>query len=238
MSYRFFGSLVNTDVVLSEDDIFHLTKVLRVKKGENIEIIVENNLYMCTVSNLNPFSFKVDEVKVIPKAPLPRITLGYALPKGSDKLELVLQKAVEIGVNDIILLDTSRSIGKIPAAKKEHKLNRYKKIMESAAKQAKRNFIPALSGPISLNKVLTLDYDTKILAHEKGAAPFKEVLKGNLGENLLVLVGPEGGFSAEEVNNASSNHFKIITFGANILRSETAAIYALSVISHYQEEKA
>ncbi|OQC09556.1 MAG: Ribosomal RNA small subunit methyltransferase E [Tenericutes bacterium ADurb.Bin087] len=234
MSYRFFGTFVNNAVVLSEEDIFHLTKVLRLKKNETFEVVCGDNLYLCTFENVNPFILNVLEKSVLPLEPLPRLTLGYALPKG-DKLELVIQKAVEIGVNDIILIDSERSIGQIPAARRDSRLARFNKIIKSAAMQSNRNYIPKIIGPLSFKEVLDLKYDTKIIAHESARVPLKEVLQQDLGESLLILVGPEGGFSEAEVTLASNNGFKVITFGDNILRSETAAIYALSVLHHYQK---
>ncbi|HOA11535.1 MAG: RsmE family RNA methyltransferase [Bacilli bacterium] len=234
MSYRFFGRVRNNEVVLSDDDIFHLTKVLRLKKDETFEVVAGQSLYLCTYESVNPFILNVLEKRKLPLEPLPRLTLGYALPKG-DKLELVIQKAVEIGVSHIILIDSERSIGKIPATRLESRLARFNKIIKSAAMQANRNYLPTLTEPLAFKEVLDLEFDTKLIAHETANLPLKAVLQQDLGDNLLILVGPEGGFSEAEVTLASTKGFNVITFGDNILRSETAAIYALSVLHHYQK---
>lgn len=234
MSYRFFGKVEQNKVVLSDDDIFHLTKVLRIKRDEHIEVVAGNILYTCTLANVSPFTLNIVESNPLPNEQLPRLTLGYALPKG-DKLELVIQKAVEIGVHDIILIDSERSIGTIPSSRLKSRLDRFNKIIKSAAMQSKRNYIPTISGPFPFKEVIELKYDTKIIAHEKGSIPFNEVLNKGFKENLLILVGPEGGFSVDEVLGAQRNGFTVITFGDNVLRSETAALYAVSVLHHYQK---
>lgn len=235
MAYRFFVTLENGLPVLSNEDTFHLTKVLRIRVGEKLELVANDTLYKCEVISVSPLTFKVMNEERLIKDTNPDITLLYALPKG-DKLELVLQKAVEIGVNTVILVESDHCVTKFKANKKEAKLARLAKIMRSAAMQSKRNFIPELLGPFSFDDVIKLSFATKLIAHEKAVLPLKEVISNMKEVNSLgILVGPEGGFSEREVNKALNEGFTSISLGPNVLRSETAAIYVLSVLHHYKE---
>lgn len=236
MSYRFFGTLINDTLTLDSDDVFHLTKVLRIQKSEELEIVVGDKLYIASVASFTPFSLEVKEVLALSMETLPVITLYYSLPKG-DKLELVLQKSVELGVHTIVLMETARSVTKIKENKVNAKKERYQKIVKSAAMQSKRNYIPEVLGPLSFNEALKTDFALKLIAHEKATLPFAKVLSTlkETPKDLSMMVGPEGGFSEEEVKKAIASGYYSISFGPTILRSETAPLYALSVINYYKE---
>lgn len=236
MSYRFFGTLVNDSLTLHSDDIFHLTKVLRVTKDELIEVVCDDKIFFTTVKSFNPFTLEVKDTKVLKLDDMGKITLLYALPKG-DKLELVIQKSVELGVSEIILVDTERSIGKLKKDKLDAKLSRFEKIIKSAAMQSKRNYLPKVIGPLSFKEALELDFSLKLFAHEKAVLPLAKVLRERkeLPKTISLFVGPEGGFSEEEVKKAVASNYLSINFGATILRSETAPLYGLSVLNNYKE---
>ncbi len=236
MSYRFFGYLENNNPTLSKDDLFHLTKVLRIRKNESFEIVVEDILYICEIPLLEPSTINVLETKPLETQKKCEVTLFYALPKG-DKLEFVLQKATELGVSHIVLVDSEFSLMKINEDKKSDKLERFGKIIKSAAMQSKQNSIPTLSGPFPLLKCLEKRFDLRLFAHEKAVVPFGEILKKapKNTKSIGLFVGPEGGFSSAEVKSAQKADFSIISFGNNVLRSETAVIYGLSVLHHYFE---
>lgn len=236
MSYRFFGTLVNDSLTLHSDDVFHLTKVLRITKDEKIEIVAANKLYLATVQSFNPFSLDIKEIKEIKLEDTGKITLFYALPKG-DKLEFVIQKSVELGVSEIILVDTERSIGKIKKDKLDAKINRYLKIIKSAAMQSKRDFLPEIKGPLPFDAALKKVFSLRLFAHEKATLPLAKVLRDlkDLPETISLFVGPEGGFSEDEVKKAVAAGYLSISFGASVLRSETAPLYGLSVLNNYKE---
>lgn len=235
MSYRFFGEFKDSELTLSSDDIFHMSRVLRIKADEKVEIVADNKLFSVYVKSFNPFTIEIIDVKELIKEEM-EITLIYALPKG-DKLDLVLQKSVELGVDHIILVDSERTITKIHQHKVGAKLDRYQKIIRSAAMQSKRNTLPLVRGPMPLSKALKLDFALKLMAHEKATLPFAKVVKElkQVPSSISILVGPEGGFSDEEVKMATTFNYKVISYGPLILRSETAPLYALSVINNYKE---
>lgn len=238
MSYRFFGYLAGGEVALSSEDLFHLTKVLRIRKNEVFEIVVDNQLFFCDITSFEPLVINVLERKIISNQKTCEVTLFYALPKG-DKLEFVLQKATELGVSHIVLVESENSVVKFSQDKKKDKLERYEKIIKSAAMQSKQNRIPTISGPLPFKKCLEMSFDLRLLAHEKATLPFATVLSEGLNSSrsVALFVGPEGGFSAAEVKNAQEANYNIISFGQSVLRSETAVIYGLSVLHHYLEEK-
>lgn len=236
MSNRYFGNFSNNTLTLENDDIFHLTKVLRIKKHETIEVVAAETLFLAQVKDYNPFSLEIiSHTPLITENSL-KTTLIYALPKG-DKLDFVLQKSVELGVHNIIIVETERSIAKITKDKEASKLLRYQKIIKNAAMQSKRDFIPQVLGPMALKDALLLPSTLKLMAHEKATLPFAKMLLDLKEEpaTLSVLVGPEGGFSESEVKLAEDAGYHIISFGKTILRSETAPLYALSVINNYKE---
>ena len=157
------------------------------------------------------------------------------MPKG-DKLDFVIQKAVEIGVAAIILVESAHCVTRFSHDKKDQKLLRYQKIIKSAAMQSKQDRIPTLSGPFPFHDVITFRFDRSLIAHEKATVPLRLALTDFPQlTSISVLIGPEGGFSAEEVSAARLHGYHAISFGANVLRSETAAIYALSILHHYKE---
>lgn len=237
MSYRFFGYLENGEVTLTSEDAFHLTKVLRIRKNEEFEIVVEDKLFISQISTFDPLKISVIEMKLIDSKMRSEVTLFYALPKG-DKLEFVLQKATELGVNHIVLVESENSVVKFSDNKKKDKLTRFEKIIRSAAMQSKQDKIPTVSGPYSFKKCLEMPFDLRLFAHEKASLPFSEILNKELenSHSIALFVGPEGGFSPAEVKSATEANYNIISFGKSVLRSETAVIYGLSVLHHYLEE--
>lgn len=235
MSYRFFGKYLNGSLNLSEDDVFHLTKVLRIRTAEVIEVVADGHLFECSVASFNPFSLTIISEKSLLITKKPEVTLLYALPKG-DKLDLVIQKAVELGVSNIILVETTNAVVKFKEQKSERKLERLEKIVKSAAMQSRADIIPTISGVISFKEMLALPYGLKLIAHELAKVPFATTITNvSQYDSLAFFVGPEGGFTPKEVNLAQENGFKVVSFGKNILRSETAVLYGLSVIKHYKE---
>lgn len=236
MAYRFFGTFLDNSVTLSSDDVFHLTKVLRIKEKEVIEVVAGDLLYICNVKSFNPFALQVISFIPLQEEKKPHITLIYALPKG-DKLDLVVQKSVELGVSEIILIEAQNAVVKFKNEKQDKKLERFHKIMRSAAMQSKRNIIPSIRGPLSFNEMLKLPFSLKLIAHEKALVPFPKLLNEipNNISSISVLIGPEGGFSDKEVLLAQESGYNVISFGTSILRSETAVFYALSVLNNYKE---
>ena len=168
------------------------------------------------------------------------ITLFFALAKG-DKNDLVIQKATEIGVKNIVLIETKRCVAKMnDDSKQAHKFDRYMKIMKEASEQSHRLDIPNIYGVYKINKIPgNLLPVNKFVAYEKEQGNtdsfYKDLMQIDLDSSIGIMVGPEGGFEKEEVEYLNSIGFKNASLGNRILRTETAAIYAMSVISFLLE---
>ena len=237
---RYFGKIVGSQVLLSDNDIFHLTRVMRAKVGEKIEVVNDGMTYLCQVNRFKPL--EIDVVKRLNENnELPnRVILIAALVKG-DKMDLVLQKATELGVDEIVLLQTERTVVKIKQEEKPVKLERFNKILKEAAEQSRRNKIPRLDLIIDFSQLKEVDAKVKMIAYEGEEGPstsFKKVIESiKPKQSVAILIGPEGGFSLNEVNKAEDLGYKKVSLGKRILRAETASFYALSVISNYLESK-
>lgn len=236
---RYFVQNNHQDVILSKDDVFHLTKVMRAKKGEEIEIVSpESKLYLARVENLSPL-----EIRIV--APLIRdtelknhITLLYVMAKG-EKTDLVIQKATELGVHRIILLTSKRSVVKVEADKIEAKVARFIKIAKEAAEQSKRLIIPEIMILPKFASLEAINADIKLIADEEETnkkTPLYTILSeaGN-EKSFALLVGPEGGFDRDEVDYVKRIGYTPLSLGKRILRSETAAIHMVGIIASFLE---
>ena len=237
---RYFGHIVGRQVVLKDDDVFHLTRVMRAKVGEQIEVVEDGVVYLCQISRFKPLTIDVMR-RLRENNELPnRIILLACLLKG-EKMDLVLQKATELGVDEVVLLETSRTIMKFKKDDREVKLDRFNKILKEAAEQSKRNRIPHLYRVTNLSGLNDIEADIKIIAYEEEAGPtnsFNKIVESIKPEQTVaVLIGPEGGFNESEVALAVKQGYKKVSLGKRILRAETAAFYALSVIANHLEKK-
>lgn len=238
MGYHFFGEEVNGLLHLSEEDFFHLTKVLRIKKDEHFQIVANDFLYDVTLSDPNTQNFIIHRKERLNSELTHKITLIYALPKG-DKLDLVLRAAVELGVYEIILASTKNSVVKVSKDKEQGKLERYQKILKSAAMQAKRDFIPLIKGIYPFAEALAIPFDLKLIAYEnsKEQDEFHFLSSFHNVKSVSLLVGSEGGFSENEVKQANMASYLNVSFGPRILRTETAVIFGLSMLNLYSRSK-
>ena len=236
---RYFGRIVGKQVVLDDDDVFHLTRVMRAKVGEQIHVVVDGKVYLCQVNRFKPLDISVVK-KLTENNELPnKIILLCSLIKG-EKMDLILQKATELGVDEIILLETSRTVVKIKNEEKEAKIERFNKILKEAAEQSRRCKIPSLDRIIKYSQLQNIEADVKIMAYEgeegRTSSFNKIVEKIKPKQSVAILIGPEGGFEQKEVVAAKDLGYKTISLGKRILRAETAVFYALSVIGYYLEK--
>lgn len=237
---RYFGSVIGNQVLLKDDDIFHLTRVMRAKPGDQIEVVSDNQVFLCEVRTFKPLSIYVlDKIKENNEL-RNDVILVAALLKG-EKMDLVLQKATELGVREIVLLQTERTIVKIKKEEQELKFERYRKILKEAAEQSKRTQIPALYRILDMKHLDDIEADVKMIAYEGEEGPsesFSKLVHSIDGKKkVAVIIGPEGGFSEYEVVLAGNAGFEKVSLGRRILRAETATFYALSVIANYLERK-
>ncbi|MBO5067835.1 MAG: 16S rRNA (uracil(1498)-N(3))-methyltransferase [Clostridia bacterium] len=244
--YNFFitkENKIGDKVRIIDTDYNHIKNVLRMKEGDEFLVSLDGASHLCTIESLTD----TEIIAVITKenfqdTSLPvSITLFQGLPK-SDKLELIIQKAVELGVDEITPVQMERCIVKLDDKKQDGKVSRWQAIAESAAKQSKRTCIPTVNAPLSFNKMLekAKTYDLFIVPYESenGMQSTKDTLsKIKSGHKIGVLIGPEGGFSQKEITLAKEQGAKIVSLGKRILRTETAAMTALSMIMLYAEMK-
>ena len=233
-------------VRITGPDAHHLRDVLRARIGETILVSCDEDWeYTCEIETILPGEVRATIVDAQrPGKELPsRITLYQCLPKG-DKMETVIQKAVELGASAIVPVASSRCVVKLDAKKAESKVRRWNAIAESAAKQSKRMIIPEVGRVLSFTEMLgEISQEggspALLLPYEnaRGIEHTRQILEGiRPGQPVAILIGPEGGFSEEEVHLAEEAGFLSITLGKRILRTETAGMMVLSILSYLLEE--
>ena len=231
MQRYFVSSIEDKKVILDKDQIRHIEKVMRMKTGDQITACFNNEVYLCEIKGFNPLDVevisKLDEDHEL-KNP---VTLLYCLPKG-DKLDLVLQKACELGVSEIILVQSERCVAKIKKEDEAKKLLRFNTILTEASEQSKRSKIPTCNKIIDYKDIGKYHFDHAYIAYENSTDEtfYSSLMNVKDGESIAVLVGSEGGFSPKEVDKAVQEGYHSISLGKRILRSETAAIFSLSAI--------
>ena len=234
---RYFAIVTNNIVTLKDDDVFHLSKVMRAKINDQIEVVDQNGkAYLAIVESVNPLHISIVE-PILKNNELPiEVILYFALAK-SDKNEFVIQKATELGASKVVLFQGQRSVVKFSKDDFNKKLPRYMSIAKEASEQCHREKIPEILFISDLKEIVPSDLN--LFAYELDAgntSSFTSALKENNYKSLSVIIGPEGGFSEKEADKLKELGFKNISLGKRILRCETAAVYALSVISCYLEK--
>ena len=237
---RYFARTIGQRVILTDDDVFHLTKVMRARAGDNIEVISDGMLYLAEVNKTRPLEISIVK-KLKENNELPNdVILIASLIKG-EKMDLVLQKATELGASEIVLLQTERTVVKIKNDDKEVKFKRFNKILKEAAEQSKRDKIPSLYRLIDMQGLRSIESDVKMIAYEGvsgSAQSFNKILETiKPKQKVAIVIGSEGGFSNKEIEIATHYGYKKVSLGKRILRAETASMYALSVIANHLEKK-
>lgn len=231
---HYFALVKDEQVYLSQDDVFHLTRVMRAKVGEEIIAVSDGKEYLAEVISFSPLLIKVkEELDNHTELSIP-VTLFFALAKG-DKIDLVIQKATELGVSKIVLVKTARDVVKLSQTDFERKLPRYQAIAKEASEQSRRQVIPSIVGVVDINAI-----PGDLLAEENYVAYEKEAgnaitFNVNNAKSVSVLIGSEGGISEKEFDSLLAQGFKTTSLGKRILRTETAALYSLSVLGYLLE---
>lgn len=237
--YHFFVSeeqINGENAYIEGSDVNHIANVLRMKPGEELLISVKGDWdYLCKIVDIETDRVNLKVLESMEQRELPvNITLLQGIPK-SDKLEMIIQKAVELGVSEIIPVKTKRVVVKIDEKKVDTKVNRWNAIAESAAKQSKRSIIPKVHEPMSIDNALEIakDFGVKLIPYENadGIDKTRKILDNmDKTKNIAVFIGPEGGFEEAEVEKIKNSGFEVITLGKRILRTETAGLALLSNI--------
>lgn len=224
-------------------DVNHMKNVLRMKLHEKAEISDgESRTYLCEVEAYEEdvAVLHILEEMEADTEPASKLYLFQGLPK-SDKMELIVQKAVELGVYQVIPVAMKRSVVRLDDKKAAKKADRWNSIAESAAKQAGRSRIPKVTMPLSYKEALKMaeELDVTLLPYELagGMEVTREVIRQiKSGQSVGIFIGPEGGFEPEEVDAAVSMGAKVITLGRRILRTETAGLATLAVLMFELEQ--
>lgn len=246
---RYFTEASDWDdqiVRIKGNDAHHIGRVMRKIVGEQIICNHPNGeAAICEIINLSKDIVELHVIEWLTNdAELPMdITIAQSLPKGN-KLELILQKGTELGANRFILFEANRSIAKWDERKSKQKLNRYEKILKESSEQCHRNRIPEIEIVTSLEAIL-IDHskDHMILyAYEEEAKKDNHsslataLTKMKPQDRVLIFIGPEGGFTKEEIELFKKYECQSVRLGSRILRTETASMYALASISYHFEE--
>lgn len=236
-------SQINQDEVWIEgSDVNHMKNVLRMHIGEEVLISDgQGNDYICEISDMSEEQIKTRIIKENGEGTeLPvRIYLFQGLPK-SDKMEFIIQKAVELGAFQIVPMATKRCVVKLDRKKEEAKRKRWQSIAESAAKQSRRSIIPQIHPVVDFKQAvkMTEDFSCKWIPYEnfKDMESARKMMNSiKPGDAIAIFIGPEGGFETDEVDYAVEHGISPISLGKRILRTETAGMMLLSVLMFQSE---
>ncbi len=247
--YQFFieENEIHDDGIHIRDpqNVNHMRNVLRMRSGEKIRLCCQETgrEYMCVIESLahDEILAQIEDIDGENRELPCRITLFQGLPKG-DKMELIIQKAVELGAAAIVPVTMKRCIMKLDEKKAAKKVDRWNLIAQSAAKQSKRNRIPEVSRVHSFQEALDMasDMDGILVPYEdaEGIKHTRKVLSDMKGKSsLAVFIGPEGGFEKSEIQALERTGGETITLGHRILRTETAGMTTLSILMYLMEEE-
>ncbi|CAM4265824.1 16S rRNA (uracil(1498)-N(3))-methyltransferase [Paenibacillus tarimensis] len=242
-------AFADRQVTLAGDDARHIVRVMRMKEGD--EVIVSDGAgreALAVLRRLSPelVEAEVAEFRPVTGEPAWSVTIAQSLPKG-DKMELVIQKGTEIGAASFLPFESERMIVQYDAKKEGKRLERWRKIAKEAAEQAHRSMIPDVE-PVCSWKQLTArmsGYDAVLFCYERAGGSASSGLRGLLRDlasldaarpRLLIVVGPEGGFTEREAEEAEAAGARLVGLGPRILRTETAAMVALTCIMYESGE--
>lgn len=223
-------------ITIIGEDAKHITSVLRCKIDEKITVCDGcGNDYDCSIVEIvgNEVNVNIISENISCSEPNTKVTLFQGLPK-SDKMELIIQKCVELGVDRIVPVNTARAIVKFDKKDKESKkLERWQKISEAAAKQSGRGKIPPICPVMTFDEAVkeAKTMDGSIIPYENEQFNnIKEFVKKHSGVSIGIFIGPEGGFEEYEITQAINNGILPITLGKRILRTETAGLVSLAIL--------
>lgn len=236
--HRFFidkKQLNDENINIVGRDVKHMKDVLRLRINDNVEVSCDGRTYLCEISEMekNNIRLSIKETWEGNAESKVEIILFQGLSKGN-KMELIFQKGTEIGLKGFYPLVTKRSVVKIKDInKEENKVERWNTIVEEAAKQSKRDFIPRVEGIVSFNEMVEIlkDKSNIIVPYEdEKVITIREGLTNLAQEPIYVIIGPEGGFEADEIDKLKDIGARIVSLGPRILRTETAGLVSGTII--------
>ncbi len=244
--HRFFveePAMGEDSITITGGDVNHIKNVLRMSVGDKICVIngQNNKEYYCEITAVgnDAVDTRICEIRESDQELGNEIVLFQGLPK-SDKMELIIQKAVELGVHTIVPVSTDRTVVKLDAKKEANKRKRWMSISESAAKQSGRLRIPEVTPVVSYREALEMakKMDVRLIPYElaEGMEKTRELMSSiQPGQSVAVFIGPEGGFESSEIEKAMEIGAWPITLGKRILRTETAGLVTLAMLVYNLE---
>lgn len=245
--YQFFvepHQISDKTVRIEGADVNHIKNVLRMKVGDELSVSngVDGKEYRCGIVSLDEecITCELRFVKEDGVELSSEVYLFQGLPK-ADKMELIIQKAVELGVHAVVPVSTKRCVVKLDDKKAKSKIARWQGISEAAAKQSKRRIVPEIMDVMSFKQALSyvMDFEVKLIPYEmaEDMGKTREIISClKPGQRIAIFIGPEGGFEEAEVQAAMENNVDPITLGKRILRTETAGFTVLSWIMYQLEQ--
>lgn len=236
MAWFFTDESISADsFVISGENAKHLSKVLRMNKGETLTLVTPDRTEcLCEISDINAENVivKVLEKNLCQNEPSVEVTLYQALPKG-DKMDYIIQKCVELGVTKIVPVVSARCISRPDAKSLAKKQVRWQKIALQAAMQSRRGIVPQVCECVQFSKAaeLSKENDKTIIFYEMGGESVKNILT-QMPKSIGIFIGSEGGFEQDEVDRIAADGGEAATLGRRILRCETAPLAALSIIMY------
>ena len=243
--YQFFvedTQVGENSVTIEGSDVNHIRNVLRMKRGEKVRISTSSGKNY--FGEIEEFSDAMVLVTIVEECAdgtelANKIYLFQGLPK-SDKMELIIQKAVELGAYEIIPVAMKNCVVKLDEKKAGSKVARWQEIAKSAAKQSKRSLIPTVQMPMSYKEAVetasALDVVLVPYENERGMVATREAIEAiTPGQSIGIFIGPEGGFADSEIALAREKQMQLISLGKRILRTETAGLATLSILMYHLE---
>ena len=232
MQRYFVKEKIDDKFILEQSDIHHIKNVMRNKENDKIEVVYNKKTFICNIDNINDCSLSiVEELEENNELDIELVVVCSLVKE--QKMDLILQKLTELGVSKIIPLKTERSIVKIDEKRESKKLIRWRAICKEASEQAKRNNVPIVTDIYTLKDLIKEESDIKLLCSVNEKNNFINNYLQNY-ENcakMIVVIGPEGGFSDKEEEFLVSNGYNRVSLGNRVLRVETATIYVASIIN-------
>lgn len=230
---RYFGeSIENNTFKLKNDDVYHISKVMRMKINDKIEVVYNQKVYLCNIESFNPFKCFIEKELDMDNENKYQIKLIQSMVNET-KMDLILQKGTEVGINDFYPYSAINSVNK-DNGKMDKKIIRWQRIVKEAAEQSKRNIIPVVHDLIKISDISKIQGDLKLLLSvNECQVTLKSILQKhkNYG-TIIIVVGPEGGFTKEEEEIFAGNGYIRTSIGKRVLRSETASVVVASMINY------
>ena len=224
----------NRELILDKSDINHIINVMRMKVGNKFQIVYNEKLYTCAIKNIEKrnVEYEIIDTEELKDKKKYKVILACSIIK-EQKMDYLIQKATELGVDEIIPLITERTIVKVDS-KKDNKINRWTKIAKEATEQSHIIKMPTIHNIITLKELINVRGNAKIVCNTNEMSKnIKKVLQDNKkSDTMIIVVGPEGGFSEKELTFLTENDFISVSLGNNVLRAETVPLYILSVINY------